>query len=216
MNLPSEAFALVTRLAVQMARRLPPWVERADLEQAALLRIWAVLPRYSPEAGAFAPWAATQARGAMLDELRRADHLERYDRIELEKLRAVRVQLEHEGVPVTSAALAVRLGATTERVEALLLLEAPPADESAGESQASDEPGPEEICAGRQSMFLLATLITELPEPMRTVMRRRVMQQQEWAQIGADMGFSASWACALARQAATVLRQRLDTSQGTP
>ena len=69
---------LVRRVALRLARRLPPSIEVDDLVQAGLIAVDAALPRYDPARGAsLATFAARRALGGMLDELRRGGLLSR-------------------------------------------------------------------------------------------------------------------------------------------
>ena len=69
---------LVRRLAFSMMSRLSANVEIDDLIQAGMIGLADVVTRFDAELGAaFEAFATPRIRGAMLDELRAADHLSR-------------------------------------------------------------------------------------------------------------------------------------------
>jgi RNA polymerase sigma factor (sigma-70 family) len=67
--------ALALRIARSIGRVVPPNVQLADLEQAALVGLWQGLCRRGPDADA--PYLRCLIRGSVRDELRRQDWLPR-------------------------------------------------------------------------------------------------------------------------------------------
>ena len=84
------AFApLVKRIAHHMMARLPASVQVDDLVQAGMIGLLDAIDRYEDSQGAqFETYAAQRIRGAMLDELRRADLLPRSLRKKMRRIEA--------------------------------------------------------------------------------------------------------------------------------
>lgn len=77
---------LPPRIAGAMAKRLPPWVELADLTQSGALGLIDAATRFEPGRGVpFRAYAALRIRGAIVDDLRRADVVPRYWRAQLRR-----------------------------------------------------------------------------------------------------------------------------------
>ena len=70
--------ATVAARAARLAARLPAHVAAADLHAAGLWGLLQAVATFAPARGErFAAWAELRVRGAMLDELRRADFVPR-------------------------------------------------------------------------------------------------------------------------------------------
>jgi RNA polymerase sigma factor (sigma-70 family) len=68
-----EHLPLVRQIAAVELRRVPPHVDRRDLESAGVLGLLTAARRFDPDRGvAFATMAGHRIRGAILDEMRRA------------------------------------------------------------------------------------------------------------------------------------------------
>jgi RNA polymerase sigma factor for flagellar operon FliA len=95
-----------------MRHRLPANIEYADLVQAGMLGLDQALSGFSETGGAsFDTYAYRRIQGAMLDELRSADHVSRGVRSRMRKVRMAAHQLEHELMRAPRALeIAERLG----------------------------------------------------------------------------------------------------------
>ena len=70
--------SLITRAASRLARELPPWIDRAELEAAGVPGLLAAIETYDPDRNVrFTTYAYYHVRGAMLDSLRALDPLAR-------------------------------------------------------------------------------------------------------------------------------------------
>jgi RNA polymerase sigma factor FliA len=86
--------AHVLGIARRFALRLPPSVDRGDLETAASFGLIAAIEGFDPTRGvAFEAYCERRVRGALLDELRNQDWMPRPMRARVEELRRVREQL---------------------------------------------------------------------------------------------------------------------------
>lgn len=104
----------VAARAARLAARLPAHVDAADLCDAGMWGLLQAVATYAPARGErFAAWAELRVRGAMLDELRRADFVPRGLRRRLRARAAAvsRLRLLLQREP-TASELAAELGAS--------------------------------------------------------------------------------------------------------
>ncbi|HEY8484258.1 MAG TPA: FliA/WhiG family RNA polymerase sigma factor [Longimicrobiales bacterium] len=93
-RLLSHHLRLVHHIARQMARGLRLDAELDDLVSAGTIGLVKAIENYDPTRGiAFSTFAAVRIRGAILDELRRWDHVPRSVRRKQRELRSVRERL---------------------------------------------------------------------------------------------------------------------------
>jgi RNA polymerase sigma factor for flagellar operon FliA len=97
-GISKQDMELVYRIAGSLARRLPRHIERRELVGLGSLALVEARRRFDPTRGiAFAAFAATRIRGAMIDGLRRDDLLSRRERTQLRSdmdARPASVQIE--------------------------------------------------------------------------------------------------------------------------
>lgn len=76
-----DLMPLVRKMAFNLAKRLPPCIEVDDLVSEGTIGLMDALEKFDPKKGvALRSYAAWRVRGAMLDFLRRDDHLTRPQR----------------------------------------------------------------------------------------------------------------------------------------
>jgi len=107
---------LVQRVLRRLVVHLPPHVEHADLMQSAVMGLCHAIERFDPSRGAgFAPYATWRIRGAVLDELRKMDHVSRSGRALLRRMDgAVRDWTALHGRPPEEHELAAELEVSRE------------------------------------------------------------------------------------------------------
>jgi RNA polymerase sigma factor for flagellar operon FliA len=113
---------LVRSVVDRMKASLPPSVDIDDLYSVGLLGLIQAQRRFDPTHGVtFATFASLRIRGAVLDELRRADWLSRSLRVKAKKVTDIILAIEQkEGRPATEAEVAAELGMTSEEYADLL------------------------------------------------------------------------------------------------
>ena len=85
---------LVQKLAKRLGRRLPAHVSQDDLVSAGVVGLLEAMERFEPSrATDFAVYAEFRIKGAMLDELRRADYLARDTRTQVKKIEQATIAL---------------------------------------------------------------------------------------------------------------------------
>ncbi|WP_437671362.1 sigma-70 family RNA polymerase sigma factor [Sorangium sp. So ce131] len=156
---------LVRKLVRQVARHLPPNVQRDDLLGAGLLGLVDSIRKNGGSDGeTFAGYAKLRIRGAIVDELRAQDWLSRRAREAVE------------------AGAAGKVGAGTVFVS---LSEVTPTEESV---HMSGEDDPIEAMAARATQRALAGAIAQLPERERRVIGMYYFEGAKLKDIGAELG----------------------------
>ena len=171
---------LLKHIAGRMAFDLPSSIDRDDLIGYGMIGLVQAADAWEPGRGLqFSTFAYTKIRGAILDELRRADFLPRGRREKVRGLERVVAELEQErGTPPSPERIAQALGASLDEVDEILLSAKSAAstslDSDAGaelyslltDPSSSDPQGSAEWLEMKE---LLVKAITELPEQEKTV-----------------------------------------------
>jgi RNA polymerase sigma factor for flagellar operon FliA len=160
---------------------LPKGVDRDDVLGWGMLGLVSAAEGFDATRGlAFSTYAYSRIRGAILDELRRADVLPRGQRDALRTVERAAAELTQEsGTPPTPEEIAARAGMSREGVEEVLALarsaiELSLEDESSSGSLSAllSDPRSDDPVASAQwqeTKELLAGAIQRLPEPERSV-----------------------------------------------
>lgn len=213
---------LVKRMAHQMVARLPSSVEVDDLMQAGMLGLLDALQHYEDHRGAqFEAYAMQRIRGAMLDELRKADWLPRSVRRHARAIEQAMRSLEQElGSPPSEQQIADRLGIALMEYQRMLV-DARGAQLFYYEHCTDDkgEPSTFELADSRPTPFeclqdvamrtSLVRAIDSLPEREKLVMAMYYQDDLNLKEIGAVLGVSESRVCQLHSQALMRLRSKL-------
>ena len=171
---------LLKHIVGRLALDLPASVERDDLYGWGMLGLVAAADSWEPGRGLrFSTYAFPRIRGAILDELRRADFLPRGRREKVRELEQVVSDLEQrEGVPPQPEAIAAELGVPLEQVDEILL-----SARSAATASLDEGPGfellslisdprsddPRGSAEWEETKALLVEAIGQLPEQDKTV-----------------------------------------------
>jgi len=101
----------VRRIAVRMARGLPSHVALEDLVSAGMIGLIDALDRFDPKKGQrFETYAEFRVRGAILDDLRRADLMARDARLESKRIqRSINALTQQLGRPPEEEEIAAHL-----------------------------------------------------------------------------------------------------------
>jgi len=160
----------------------PPGFERDDLYGFGMLGLIAAADAFEPERNLkFSTYAYPRIRGAILDELRRSDHLSRGDREQLRDLERAVARLEQQhGVPPSPEDVARELGVTQGEVDELLVAARSGVNTSLdGDGEGSHalsallddprSPDPTGSAEWNESKARLARAIDELPDNEKSV-----------------------------------------------
>ena len=200
---------LVHHMARQIARRLTAEVEVDELVSAGTMGLINALDSFDPSRGhAFSTYAAPRIRGAILDELRRQDHVPRSIRRKIREMTEARETLVGtDGNQPTEQELADQLGidlATFWRWQAevegsfLLPIDQPARDdERRGSSPAETITGVtgdiiENEINHKQEVEVLRAAILELDERERIVLSLYYYDELKLGEIGAVLELTES------------------------
>jgi RNA polymerase sigma factor for flagellar operon FliA len=207
--------ALVDRAARRIAARTGGAVAAEDLWSAGAMGLLEAARRFDGAQDVkFETFAEHRVRGAMLDELRRMDHLPRRLRQEAEKLEAARSRVSQQlGREAGAEDLASALGLTLEEVDGLASLAQPhlPVLE---DSLASASPSAETHAADAQGRRALVAALAELPERLQLVMSLHYEEDLTYREIARVLGVSEPRVCQLHREAVKLLREAVEGGEG--
>lgn len=203
---------------------LPPSVEVADLVSAGVVGLVQAFRRFDQSQGvAFSTFAVQRIRGAILDELRRADWMSRSVR---EKAKLVGLAIERieqeRGRPASDLEVAAELGLSPDeylrlldeiRPVALVELDAPPGMAEADSmhelvadprARAADEEAHR-----RELIELMSQRIQEMPPAPRKVLAMYYYEGMKLAEIAQVFGVTESRICQIHAHAVLSLRTYL-------
>ena len=213
---------LVRRIAYHLMGRLPASVDVGDLIQAGMIGLLEAARHFANDKGAsFETFAGIRIRGAMLDELRRADWTPRSVHRKTREVAEIIRQIEAEtGAEADGAEVVRRLGISAEEYHQVLsdalssrLLSLTSSDdgEDTGVLDVADENSlsPDEGIEHSGMREALIDAIVELPEREQLVMSLYYEQELNLKEIGAVLGVSESRVCQIHGQAVIRLRGKL-------
>ena len=213
---------LVKRIAFHLVSRMPPSVEVDDLIQAGMLGLLDAARQYTPQKGAsFETYAGIRIRGAMLDEVRRADWTPRsVHRGAREVAEAVRKVENQTGAEARPADVARELGVALDEYHRMLrdsmacrlfsFEQMNPEDEDNPVDRVADRgPGPVEALEQQGFREALAAAVDGLPERERLVLSLYYDEELNLREIGAVLEVTESRVCQIHGQALLRLRARM-------
>jgi RNA polymerase sigma factor for flagellar operon FliA len=204
--------ARVIVYARRMSRRVPAHVALNDLISAGLLGVVEGFRRFDPErAETLDAFLDHSIRGAMLDELRRADSLTRAQRDFAQRLGRATQAANDSGSPPDHS-LAQTLGVSLAEFRARLAhVQAAVTVQGTGieEHLADDAPRPDAEVAQTQERRRLATATERLSPRQRELLRLHYEEGQNFREIGDRFRVSQSRISQLHTQAIQQLRALL-------
>ncbi len=205
---------LVDREVRQLARRLPAYVDRDDLQSAGMTALVVCARSYRGDA-TFAQAACVRVRGALIDHLRGLDWASRTVRTRARELQGVEDGLVATlGRMPTSAELGHALGVSEREVSAwhndvaraaTISLQGIPT-ETADLLVRDRAPGPEDVLLLRERLGYLRDAIEALPGSLRTVVVRYFLEERPMADIAAELGVGESRVSHIRAEALALLR----------
>ncbi len=214
---------LVKRIAYHLVSRMPPSVEVDDLIQAGMLGLLDAARHYTPSKGAnFETYAGIRIRGAMLDEVRKADWTPRSVHRSVREVADVIRRLENatgeEARPADIArALQISLDeyhrimqdAVSCRLFSFDQMGTGEEDGNPAAFTADEGPGPAEQLEEDDFRKALAAAVDALPEREKLVLSLYYDDELNLREIGAILEVSESRICQIHGQALVRLRARI-------
>jgi RNA polymerase sigma factor FliA len=192
-------------IAAEIAKKLPPHVERTELQSAAELGLVEAAAGFDGRPGVqFKTFAYYRIRGAVYDSIRKATWFssKQYSQYVAaagaNEYFADQTTAETSG-PATLAELDRHVGAVVACF--MLSLESGKAPVPADQRRSAEE----HLLADERESRLQAAL-EQLPERNRTIIKACYYQNRTLDDVGREMGLSKSWACRLHARGIEMLR----------
>jgi RNA polymerase sigma factor for flagellar operon FliA len=222
----TENLSLVHHVARQLGRKLTNELDHDELVSAGTIGLMAALGSFDPDRGlAFSTFAVPRIRGAILDELRRQDHVPRSVRRKTRDIQGARSSL---------AAKLCRMPEDSEVAEALGIdvrtlwkwesdLEGAirvPIDRTSTDSFGNDRPvldllhthpseGVDERLSHEQEVAMLREALMKLKEQERTVLALYYFEELKLHEIAEILGLTESRVSQIRSKAVAGLRETL-------
>jgi RNA polymerase sigma factor for flagellar operon FliA len=202
----SEADDLVQRYSVtidRIARRLVMRIGLRsafdDLWSAGALGLLEAAPRFDPARGvSFETFVEHRVRGAMLDELRRMDHLPRRLRSRTDDLQKAKQKLSSQlGREATSDEIAAELNVELDEISGIEALLEPHVSLDKAQNVLVTETEIEDKLGRAETVQALAKCFTELPERLQTILGLHYLEGLTYREIAKMMDVSEPRICQL-------------------
>jgi len=201
---------LIDRCARRLSAKTGRTVAADDLWSAGAMGLLEAARRFDGARDVkFESFAEHRIRGAMLDEMRRMDHLPRRLRADVERVELARSRLAQQlGRDPAPDELAEALGASPEDVAELLQLLAPPVPMQ-DEIVAAPGAPPDEALGRVQLQRQVARAVGELPERLRILLALYYEEELTYREIAQVLHVSEPRVCQLHSEAMKRLRATL-------
>lgn len=199
---------IVDRQARRLVARTGMQSAYDDLWSAGALGLLEASRKFDTSRGvAFEGFATERVRGAMLDELRRMDHLPRRLRTQMTDAATRKRHLAtHLGHEPSGDELAADLGVSIEALGELESLGEPHVSLEWAAGLAGAEGTAEDAIARAQAKSALAEAIESLPERLRMLLGLLYMEELSYAEVGQLLEISKPRVCQLHAEAIEKLR----------
>ncbi|MHC4892015.1 MAG: sigma-70 family RNA polymerase sigma factor [Planctomycetota bacterium] len=198
-----EHVPLLQHIVGRLAVELPARVDRDDLLGYGMVGLVAAADGFDPDRGLqFSTYAYPRIRGAIIDELRKADFLPRGRRDRVRELDRVARDMEQtQGRPPTPEELSAALDVSLEELDEILAsahaslqvsLDDGPSDDFGALLRDPKSSDPVDSAEWTELKDLLAQSIAELPEPEQSVITLYYAEDLLLKEIGDILGVSES------------------------
>jgi RNA polymerase sigma factor for flagellar operon FliA len=217
-----EHMPLVGYAVSQLSNRIPRHVNRDDLESAGMAALAAAARTFDPQRGVrFDRYANTRIKGALLDELRRADWATRSVRARARQVANVTERLTpvlgRAPMPVEIAGAlgwdpreVIEVADDVNRAVVLTFDGLNAEGVSIGESVASDDLTPELELEENERKGYLVDAVATLPERLRQVIIGSFLEDKTMATLAQEIGVTESRISQMRTEALALLRVGLE------
>lgn len=213
---------LVQYAVSEIAGRVPRHVARDELVSAGMIGLAQAARSFDPERGiAFARFASTRIRGALLDELRSRDWASRSVRAKARALGAVTDRLAAElGRTPTSTEVAKAMGVDKSAIEAIagdvhraavLNLDALPLEGHAEEVLLVAEGTPDEAVLAEEQRRTMLAAVASLPERLRRVVIGCFFEDLPMQVLAEELGVTDSRISQMRSEALALLKDGINS-----
>jgi RNA polymerase sigma factor FliA len=204
-------------IAADVGKKLPPELERKDIEGAAELGLVEAARSFDPGRGVqFKTFAYYRIKGAIYDGLRTMGWFPKgqYQNMRFE-MAANEYLKDVSAAPPPSAAPEAQLQDLKDLTASLLScfmlsLEAMPQ-----EPEDQRQPSAEEVAVRDQQRANVRRSLAQLPETNRRILEYCYFQDLTLEQVGHKLGLSKSWVCRLHAKSLEMLRKKLAELTGS-
>jgi RNA polymerase sigma factor for flagellar operon FliA len=208
---------MVRRIAWHVFSRMSSSIELEDLVQTGLIALIEAARSYEDRGFAFATYASTRVRGAMIDQLRKEARMTRSGIVGRRKLAETRAALEQQLMrEPTSEEMAQAMGIDADSYHALVA-SAQPVESGSIDEHYSDHDGgfadlTENALASLEREELSAILtqcLSLLPQRDAMVLQLYFVEERNLDEIGMILGVGAARICQIKKKAMESLRKLL-------
>ena len=211
---------MVRRIAWHVYARMSTSVELEDLIQTGLMALIECAATYEDRGFAFATYASTRVRGAMIDQLRKEARMTRSAMAGRRKLSNTRAKLQQQLMrPPSAVEMAEALDIDLETYNQMLVSAVPVESDSVDELYSDHDPwfadsseSADVTIEKDQMRALLATSIADLPEREATILQLFFVEELNLEEIGQILGVGAARICQIKKSALLKLRQQMEPS----
>ncbi len=205
---------VIDLLARRIAARTQGAVSPDDLWSAGALGLLDAATRFDAGRNVrFESFVEHRIRGAMLDELRKLDHLPRRMRDLADRVQTEREKLTHQGkgVPPDAHQLALALGLDPEELAHLEAVSAPAAPLVPELPVPSGAEAADDGLAREQTRQALAAAVAALPARLQTLVSLYYVEGCTYREIARALALSEARVCQLHAEAMRHLREALQS-----
>ncbi|HUJ26256.1 MAG TPA: sigma-70 family RNA polymerase sigma factor [Myxococcales bacterium] len=206
---------LIERIASRLAARVGIAGLREELWSAGALGLVDASRRYDASRGIrFETFVEHRVRGAMLDELRRIDHLPRRLRDRAHQAAKARATLgQQHGRPATDDEVAAAMKMPVDELVEIDNVAQPPMPLDPEVLARIDQPTPEAEAEKRQLSAALAERVSRLPERLQLLLSLHYQEDRTYREIAEVLGVSEPRICQLHQQALALLREQVEEEE---
>ena len=195
-------------IAAEVCRKLPPQVDRGDLEGAADLGLVEAAQAFDPSRGVlFKTFAYYRIRGAVYDALRKMGWFSKslYQQYKFE-MAANEYSKDYSEATPASGDLEQEYDEIKNFTGSVLSCYLLSLDDLTQEPSESSDKSPERLAQVKQEQERLRAAMARLPEKNRQIIRWYYFEEKSLEEIGKQLGMSKSWMCRVHAKSVEMLR----------